>query len=106
MAAAIGEPRTDPHGAPIPTRDGRVDERRHVTLADIAVGTRARIVRVEDEDAGLLRYLTTLGIEPDVVVRVSGRAPYDGPLDLEIDGRRRHVGASLAARLQVEAVGG
>lgn len=26
MAAAIGEPRVDPHGAPIPSRDGRVGE--------------------------------------------------------------------------------
>ena len=29
MAAAIGEPAVDPHGAPIPTREGAVDERRH-----------------------------------------------------------------------------
>jgi DtxR family Mn-dependent transcriptional regulator len=106
MAAAIGEPLTDPHGAPIPTRDGRVDERHHVTLAEVEVGASARIVRVEDEDAGLLRYLTSLGIQPNVVVRVTGRAPYDGPLDVEIRGRQRHLGAALASRLQVETVGG
>ncbi len=35
MAAAIGEPETDPHGAPIPARDGTMDERRLASLDDL-----------------------------------------------------------------------
>src|SRR5688500_2192593 len=61
MAAAIGEPTVDPHGAPIPTREGTVDERRHPSLAQLAVGARARIVQVSDDDADRLRYLGELG---------------------------------------------
>ena len=57
MAAALGDPAFDPHGAPIPTRDGAVDERRLTTLSDLAIGDRARVVRVSDEDGELLRYL-------------------------------------------------
>src|SRR5258708_34542901 len=34
MAAALGDPKQDPHGAPIPTRDGRVEESRLHTLAE------------------------------------------------------------------------
>src|SRR5687767_7189091 len=49
MAAAIGEPVVDPHGAPIPTREGAVDERRLVSLAELSLGKRARILRVSDE---------------------------------------------------------
>ena len=56
MAAALGDPAFDPHGAPIPTREGAVDERHHVALADLAPGARARVVRVSDEDGELLRY--------------------------------------------------
>ena len=52
MAAAIGEPTHDPHGAPIPTRDGTLDdERRRSSLGDVAVGERVRIQRVGDRDA-------------------------------------------------------
>src|SRR5437868_3884125 len=51
MASAIGEPMTDPHGAPIPTREGRIDERKHRSLAELPVGTRARVMRVDDENA-------------------------------------------------------
>lgn len=105
MAAAIGEPLTDPHGAPIPTREGTIDERRHITLADVAVGQRVRVMRVGDEDAGLLRYLASLGIRPGVVVALADRAPFDGPLTLAINGTNCQVGASLAARVEVEHLG-
>ncbi|MDQ6830509.1 MAG: metal-dependent transcriptional regulator, partial [Gemmatimonadota bacterium] len=46
MAAAIGEPTVDPHGAPIPTRDGAIDERDFVSLADLEVNAAARVVQV------------------------------------------------------------
>ena len=79
MAAAVGEPAVDPHGAPIPTRDGAVDETRHTSLADLAPGERATVARVRDEDASLLRYLADLGLRPGAVVAVTARAPFDGP---------------------------
>ena len=55
LAAALGHPTEDPHGAPIPTAEGSVDERRHLTLADLPVGERARMVRVSDKNPSLLR---------------------------------------------------
>lgn len=101
MAAAIGEPRTDPHGAPIPTREGTIDETPHPSLADAAVGTRNRVVRVGDEDPGLLRYLDSLGLRPGVEVVLTSRAPFDGPLTIEVGTTTRQVGATLASRVLV-----
>jgi DtxR family Mn-dependent transcriptional regulator len=101
MAAAIGEPLTDPHGAPIPTREGTIDETPHPSLADAAVGTRHRIVRVGDEDPGMLRYLDSLGLRPGVEVTLTNRAPFDGPLTIEVGSSTRHVGAALASRVLV-----
>ncbi|HEX7123375.1 MAG TPA: FeoA family protein, partial [Gemmatimonadaceae bacterium] len=71
----------------------------------VAVGQRVRVVRVGDEDAGLLRYLASLGIRPGVVVTLAERAPFDGPLTLAINGATCQVGASLAARVHVEHLG-
>jgi DtxR family Mn-dependent transcriptional regulator len=108
MATAVGEPVTDPHGAPIPTRDGVVDERPHRRLSDVAPGQRARVVRVGDEDAGLLRYLASLGLRPGELVTVASRAPYDGPISLEVRGSSGRaecqVGSSLASRVMVEVL--
>jgi DtxR family Mn-dependent transcriptional regulator len=103
MAAAIGEPVTDPHGAPIPTREGTIDETPHQTLADAPVGARTRVVRVGDEDPGMLRYLDSLGLRPGAEVVLKNRAPFDGPLTIEVDSATRQVGAALASRVMVAA---
>ena len=102
MAAAIGEPTVDPHGAPIPTREGAVDERRLVSLADLEAGAHARVVRVSDEDAQRLRYLAKLEVLPGTEVIVTERAPYDGPITLQLAATRSQLGPALAAQVLVE----
>ncbi len=101
MAHALGEPTVDPHGAPIPTREGAVDETRHATLADLAAGTDARVVQVSDDDPALLRYLAELRIRPGAVIRVVARAPFGGPVSLVVDGVECAVGPALAAAVAV-----
>lgn len=102
MAAAIGEPRTDPHGAPIPTREGTMDDPVYRSVADIPAGERARVVRVSDDDPSLLRYLGELGIVPGAGVRVLDRAPFDGPITLRIGREDRPIGVALAAQILVD----
>ncbi|HXY18672.1 MAG TPA: metal-dependent transcriptional regulator [Gemmatimonadales bacterium] len=101
MAEAIGEPTTDPHGAPIPSREGAVDEARYRSLADLEAGATADVMRVSDEDASLLRYLDDLAIRPGGTVRVVDRAPFGGPITLAIGRATRVVGPALAARVLV-----
>jgi DtxR family Mn-dependent transcriptional regulator len=103
MAAAIGEPTTDPHGAPIPTRQGTLHERTLRSLDEIDEGQRVRVERVGDRDPGQLRYLAELGITPGTRVEVSARAPYDGPITLRVGGGRatRSIGPALARQIFV-----
>lgn len=103
MAEAIGEPVTDPHGAPIPTREGTIDETPHPSLADAEIGSRNRVVRVGDEDPGMLRYLDSLGLRPGAEVTLTNRAPFDGPLTIEVGETTRQVGAALASRVLVSS---
>ena len=109
MAAALGDPAQDPHGAPIPTRDGRVEEATRRTLAEVAQGERLRVRRVEDEDAERLRYLAELGIRPGALVRILDKAPFDGPITLWVDdaggGATRAIGVGLAQQVFVETIG-
>lgn len=101
MAAAIGEPSTDPHGAPIPTREGTIAEERLASLATVPVGKRVRIQRVGDRDAEQLRYLAEIGITPGRQVEVIARAPFDGPIDLRIGRVVRSIGPALARQIAV-----
>ena len=84
MAAAIGEPATDPHGAPIPTREGIVEAPVLLPLGDVPVGAVVRVRRVGDRDPERLRYLAELGVTPGADVRVVAQAPFGGPITLQI----------------------
>jgi DtxR family Mn-dependent transcriptional regulator len=106
MAASLGDPVHDPHGAPIPTRDGRVEESTLRSLAEMGQGDRVRVRRMQDEDAERLRYLAELGIRPGALVRVLDKAPFDGPITLWVDdaagGTTRAIGVALADQVFVE----
>lgn len=102
MSAAMGHPTADPHGAPIPTASGDVDERLLQTLGDVPVGVRAQMVRVSDKNPELLRYLADISLQPGAEVTVMERAPFDGPITLQLGKGQAVVGATLAAQVLVE----
>jgi DtxR family transcriptional regulator, Mn-dependent transcriptional regulator len=102
MADALGNPTADPHGAPIPTAAGRVDERRLDTIADLPVGARARVVRMSDRDPEFLRYLEKRTIKPGATVKISAREPFEGPITLTVGRAKHSIGAAAAARVYVE----
>jgi DtxR family Mn-dependent transcriptional regulator len=97
----LGYPSHDPHGDPIPTRELALDGGKPRALADVEEGRRAAIMRVPDDDPALLRYLGDLGLTPAQEVLVLKRAPFDGPITLEVDGQRHAIGSDLAARIEV-----
>jgi DtxR family Mn-dependent transcriptional regulator len=101
MAAAIGEPTADPHGAPIPTARGTLTEPAYRSLGELAVGEEARIAHVEDDDGEMLRYLASLRLIPGARVRYLGREPFGGSLAIRVGSRTRRVTPALAGRVFV-----
>jgi DtxR family Mn-dependent transcriptional regulator len=102
MAAAIGEPATDPHGAPIPTRDGTIAEDPPLKGLDVVeVGARVMVDRVSDRDPEQLRYLAEIGIIPGRAVQVLSRAPFDGPIELRVGRSTKSIGPALARQILV-----
>jgi DtxR family Mn-dependent transcriptional regulator len=99
--ALLGHPTRDPHGDPIPPREGAHDESWADPLLGVPSGARFRVERVSDRDAGALRYLDSLGIRPGVELEVGPQEPYGGPLWVTVTGEagRRPLGADLARLL-------
>ena len=99
MAGALGEPRYDPHGAPIPTAAGEIEEAELITLADARVGAELALRQVGDEDPARLRYLAEQGLLPGTRMAVVDRQPFNGPTTVKIGAETRVVGKDLAAML-------
>lgn len=100
IAALLGEPDADPHGDPIPSREGHLAHPTYPRLAELAAGQGGAVARVSDEDPRHLRALAARGLVPGAPVRVVGRDRAGG-VRVELGGRRRRIPAALAERVFV-----
>ncbi len=82
IATLLGHPRFDPHGDPIPNREGVLPESKGQPLATLDTGTRATLTRITNQDPEVLRYLADHNLVPGRTVTVLKRAPFDGPVTL------------------------
>ena len=104
MAAALGFPRHDPHGAPIPTPGGKVEYADPSTLADARPGDRVRIRAVRDEDSADLRSMAAEGLVPGARVLVSDGQSVEGAVEISLgdtEGEPRAVQTELARHIYV-----
>jgi DtxR family Mn-dependent transcriptional regulator len=104
MATVLGEPESDPHGAPIPGAEGEFHDTRYPSLEELATHTPALLRRVADEDPEVLRYHADLNLVPGVEVEVIERAPFNGPLTVRVGEQTRVLGRELSGSIQVEAL--
>ncbi len=102
--AFLGHPTTDPHGAPIPARDGGMPTSDAVPLSEIDPGHSAVICEVSDHDAALLRYLGDLGLYPQERIQVLSVAPFEGPLMVRVDDQEHALGRDVARYILVHDV--
>lgn len=84
MAGALGQPQYDPHGAPIPTAAGEIEEADLIALGDVPVGTEVELRQVSAEDPARLRYLAEQGLVPGTRLRVTDRQPFNGPTTVRL----------------------
>lgn len=99
IEAALGHPEIDPHGAPIPTKDGQIEPTSDIALNQLNAGQGGTVSRVDDDDPALLRYLAKLGIRPGTEIAVLDVAPFGGPIRLNVDGERQALGPEAASHV-------
>jgi DtxR family transcriptional regulator, Mn-dependent transcriptional regulator len=103
----LGRPASDPHGDPIPSADGtmRGGDAPMASLVSIAAGTPIRIVRVTNQHADFLRYLSESGLELGAEGIVRANSSEAGTITTEIAGRTVTLGHPAAGQILVEPRG-
>ncbi len=101
MEELAGYPKRCPHGEPIPTPDGVMPQVIDTALQDVQVGEEYVLSRVYTHDPEMLLYIEHLGLQVGKRFRLVERAPFNGPLQLQIDDVVHHVGHELAGILRV-----
>lgn len=106
LAKFLGDPQSCPHGNPIPSADGALRPETAVPLSRLGEGRRAVILRIEQEHAGLLRHLATLGLLPETTVEVEEVAPFGGPVLVRVGSARYALGRKIASKILVREAQG
>ncbi len=82
----LGRPRVDPHGDPIPSATGEIDDTPRDSLATCAEGQPYRLSRVIDQDPGFLTFLEQQGLRLGVAIRVTQRRHEADAVTLAVEG--------------------
>jgi DtxR family Mn-dependent transcriptional regulator len=104
LAAVLGDPTADPHGAPIPTADLEHADADDDPLSDYDEGETVVVTQVADSDPEILSYLADAGIRPDTRLDVCEVAPF-GMVTVapETDDETVSLPADIAAEIRVQA---
>ncbi len=102
---ALGRPTRDPHGEPIPTKDGKMPSTDHEPLSDLQPGAAGTISQVRRSDPEMLRYLGARGLVPEAAIEVVEKAPFEGPLTVRTGNNSYVLGRQLASHIRVDVDG-
>jgi DtxR family Mn-dependent transcriptional regulator len=98
---ALGNPRTCPHGNPIPDKTGSVQPINGQSLSELRSGEAAIFSHIPDENTAVLKYLASLGMFPGTKITVEEVAPFGGPMLVKVGGSSYPLSHDVAAGIFV-----
>lgn len=103
MEEMLDFPTFDPHGDPIPSKDGVLPEqKKNLPLSLLKAEHKGKVVRVNDFDDGFLNYLSKIGIELGKEIHVKEILEFDHSMLVGVDGKETNLSSKLTANIFVE----
>lgn len=102
IADYLGNPTYDPHGDPIPSLDGALPAYSNASLAEFPEKTSLTVTRIATQESEKLRYLAKLKIIPGAKLKIITKAPFDGPITIQIDKKKHAIDYNLAKVIIVD----
>lgn len=85
----LGHPSTDPHGHPIPDKNGKILEVKCIALSEATVKRKTAIRSVKNGSPSFLQYLSKIGVYIGANISVLDKVDFDGSLEIMIDGKKK-----------------
>jgi DtxR family Mn-dependent transcriptional regulator len=105
MAEMTGNPMRCPHGEPIPDAHGNLPQVDDICIINLGVGHEGTVSRVRTHEPERLRYFASLGLVPGAEFSIVGRAPFNGPMRLQVGRDELVLGVELTKALWVTKKG-
>ncbi|WP_396592110.1 metal-dependent transcriptional regulator [Allomuricauda sp. R78024] len=100
--ALLDFPKYDPHGDPIPSKDGKFMERDKQLLSEIRLQTEGVCVGVKDTSAAFLKFLDKNSIALGNTIKVLEKEDFDQSLHIKMEGKELHISHQIASNLYIK----
>ncbi|WP_432709892.1 metal-dependent transcriptional regulator [Pedobacter sp.] len=95
----LGYPTRDPHGDPIPDKNGNVEETSVTKLNRLQPGEKGIIVGVSEHSSAFLKYLEKTKLTLGTTLQLVEITEFDGSVDLIIDDKKINISREVAKHL-------
>lgn len=102
LDAFLNYPKRDPHGDPIPNRDGEFTVANKIVLSDLEVGERGVCIGVKDSSSGFLNYLDKRGIELGKLIEIKDKEAFDHSMLIKFDETSLRISEQIAENLYIK----
>jgi len=102
LDALLGFPSVDPHGDPIPSKEGEFKKVIKKLLSEVEIGTEGICIGVKDSSAPFLKFLDRNEIAISDTIKTIEKEEFDGSLNIEVNGRHVHISNQIASNLYLE----
>ena len=98
----LGFPKFDPHGEPIPSKDGNIPKTNTISLNKLKIGEIGMVMGVGLDDTKFLEYLNKLRINIGTKIELLEVIKFDNSIMIKIDGNISHVSKDVAKELFIK----
>ena len=102
LDAFLGFPQYDPHGDPIPSKNGEFPKSFSAPLIDLAVGSKGHVVGVSQDNPSFLQYLNRLEIHLGSKIQVIEKIEFDESQEVKINGKATHISSEVAKNILIK----
>lgn len=98
----LGFPKTDPHGDPIPDKDGNLQTIEKTLLSNLKKGESGICIGVKDSSSDFLQYLDKQNIKLGDQIKVMDKEAFDESTHIQIANRNMNISKKIASNLYIQ----
>ena len=100
----LNYPKFDPHGEPIPTKNGKILNSKTTPLHEISEGSYGKVMGVTTDEKSFLDYLTKLNISIGTEIKIEETINFDKSLNIKIKNKKIHISKDVAKHLLIKII--
>lgn len=95
-------PRNDPHGDPIPDKNGKLDNTVFIKLSKLKAGDKGLIMGVSEHSSLFLQHLEKIGLTLGKQIKITDITDFDGSVELNIENKQINVSREVAKHILIK----